>query len=347
MTLSPLTLQPVIHPLLLLALCAPVAFVAVRCLLHARSGRPRTSWSLRLAALLVCAVLALRPGVTGGETETQTTDTDIVILVDTTASIVAEDWGDGEPRLAGVRSDVERIVAAYPGARFALITFDAEPQLRLPLTTDTAALRSALEVLTPEVTRQSRGSSIGIAHDMLAQTLRSAAETSPERSRMAFYLGDGEQTAESEPESFAASAELLDAGAVLGYGTTEGGRMKEQVGGVGAPGGGGYILDGSDPAVSTIDEDALRAIADDLGVPYEHRIPDAAPTLPEAPTSTTTRAAGSAGDVIDLSWAVALLLAALLAADAALVATALPAVLRVARPARAGSPGAPSKGDAG
>ena len=50
--------------------------------------------------------------------------------------------------------DVDAIIAAYPGARFSLITFDAEPVLRLPLTTDTLALSSALQVLRPEVTAQ-------------------------------------------------------------------------------------------------------------------------------------------------------------------------------------------------
>ncbi|WP_345751828.1 VWA domain-containing protein [Microbacterium rhizophilus] len=323
-----MTFQPVLHPLLLLVLCAPVAFVAVRSLLRAKDGRTRASWILRLGALLACAVLALRPGVPGGQTETLATETDIVILVDSTASIVAEDWGDGAPRLAGVRDDVREVVTAYPGARFALITFDADAELRLPLTTDTAALGSALEVLTPEVTRQSRGSSIGIANDLLAQTLRDAAASASGRSRMVFYLGDGEQTAASAPESFRAAAGLVDGGAVLGYGTPEGGRMRVQTGDLGAAPG-EYILDGADPALSRIDEDALRTIADELGVPYVHRTADAPPTLPEAPTSTTTRAAGTTGDVTELGWILALAIVGLLAADAAILASRLPEILRV------------------
>ncbi|WP_233441160.1 VWA domain-containing protein [Microbacterium paludicola] len=330
--------QPVLHPLLLALLCAPVAFVAVRSLLRARGARERTSWALRIAALLACAVLALRPGIPGGETQTLTTDTDVVILVDSTASIVAEDWGDGAPRLDGVRSDVDAIVAAYPGARFALLTFDASAEMRLPLTTDTAALHSALEVLTPEVTQRSQGSSIGIANRLLAQTLQAAAESSPERSRMVFYLGDGEQTAASEPESFESSAALLDGGAVLGYGTPEGGRMKVQTGEVGGASD-EYILDGSEAALSKIDEAALQTIAADLGVEYQHRTADSQPELPEAPTSTTTRAAGTTGDVTELGWMLALLIVALLAADAALVATAIPGVLQLMRPRPSGQGG--------
>ena len=331
MNLFGLILQPVIHPLLLAVLVLPVGFFAVRSLLRSR-GRGRAQWILRLATLLAVALLALRPGIPGGETETLTTDTDIVLMVDSTASIVAEDWGDGKPRLDGVRADVQAIVEAYPGARFALITFDRAAELRLPLTTDTAALRSALEVLTPEVTQQSRGSSIGIANRLLSETLEAAAESSPDRSRMAFYLGDGEQTAETEPESFRASADLIDGGGVLGYGTAEGGRMRVQTGDV-AHQGSEFITDANgDPALSKIDEKALQQIADELGVEMQVRSADASPELPEAPTSTTTHAAGTTGDVTELGWILAILIVALLAIDAALVSTGIPAVMRLVRP---------------
>lgn len=321
-------LQPVIHPLLLAALVGAASLVAVRSLMRARGPRERTAWVLRLAAVAACALLALRPGIPGGDAETLATETDVVILVDSTASIAAEDWGDGAPRLDGVRADVAALVAAYPGARFALITFDAAAELRLPLTTDTAALRSALEVLTPEVTQRSRGSSIGIASGLLAQTLEDAAAAAPDRSRMVFYLGDGEQTAEAAPESFRDSAGLVDGGGVLGYGTGQGGRMRVQTGDVGG-GGDEYILDGTQPALSRIDEEALRTIADDLGVAYQHRAAGTPPELPEAPATTTARAAGTTGDATELSWVVALALSALLAADAALAASAIPVALRV------------------
>ncbi|MCD1269977.1 VWA domain-containing protein [Microbacterium sp. MEC084] len=332
-----LVLQPVLHPLLLILIAAAGLFVTVRCVVTAPDGRTRTAWIVRTVTVLACLVLALRPGIPGGQSQTLTTDTDVVILVDSTASIVAEDWADGAPRLDGVREDVAALVAEYPGARFALITFDASAELRLPLTTDTAALRSAMEVLRPEPTQNSRGSSIGIAADLLEETLRNAAASS-ERSRMVFYLGDGEQTAASQPESFRGGGELVDGGAVFGYGTAEGGRMKVQTGGLGE-GADEYIQDGDEPALSRIDEDALRTIAADLGVEYQHRTPGTEPSLPAAPTSTTTQPSGSTGDVTDLSWIVALMVVGLLAVDAALLAGAIPGILRIAgRRAEGGAP---------
>ena len=320
--------QPVLNPLLIALLCVPVAALAVWVLVRApqstvgtitdpraRAGH-RALWAMRLVLVLACAVLLLRPGIPGGATQTLATDTDVVLVVDTTASIVAEDWGDVEPRLDGIRDDVRALVEQYPGARFALITSDAAAQLRVPLTTDTTALMGSLEVLRPEVTSQSRGSSIGIAAPLLAETLASAAEASPDRSRMVFYFGDGEQTVDTPPESFDSSAKYTDAGGVFGYGTVEGGPMRITTGDVSDTGGSAYIQYQGSDALSVIDETNLKAIADQLGVDYQHRTADAAPTLPAAPTTTTDYAqSGEVGNVTELYWIAAIVIVAILGVE--------------------------------
>lgn len=314
--------QPVLNVFLLLLLFAPVAFVVIRALVRG----DRMLWSMRLLLLVACFVMLLRPGIPGGATQTLSTDTDIVIAVDTTASIAAEDWDGDAQRLDGVRADVQSIVDTYPGARFALVTFDASAELRLPLTTDTTALISSLEILQPEVTSQSRGSSIGIANKMIEETLKNAADAAPDRSRMLFYLGDGEQTVTSDPESFSDSAHYVDAGAVLGYGTAEGGPMKVTSGGFGT--GGEYIEYQGEQAMSVIDEANLQAIADELGIPLEVRSADNKIRLPEAPTTTTNYAeSGSVGNVIELYWIFALIMVVLLGVELAR-ATMLIAQLR-------------------
>lgn len=306
--------QPVLNVFLLALLCAPVAALAVIALTKAK-GRDKALWAMRLVMLLACFFMFLRPGIPGGATETLATDTDIVLVVDTTASIVAEDWNGDEPRLDGVRADVQTIVDEYPGARFALITFDASADLRMPLTTDATALVSSLEVLRPEVTSRSRGSSIGIANQLLADTLSNAAEASPDRSRMVFYFGDGEQTVTSPPEPFDGSERLTDAGAVLGYGTAEGGPMQLNTGSVDGSSS-GYIEYQGANALSVIDEANLEAIAADLGVDYQHRTADAELTLPEAPSTTTSYAeSGTVGNVTELYWIAALVVVALLGVE--------------------------------
>ncbi|MFE6735845.1 VWA domain-containing protein [Microbacterium sp. NPDC057650] len=307
-------LQPVLNPLLLVLLCAPVAAAIVWALVKSRG--PRWIWALRMLMLLAAFAMLLRPGIPGGSSQTLATDTDVVIAVDTTASIVAEDWDGGKPRLDGVRADVQKIIDEYPGARFALITFDATAQLRLPLTTDATALLSSLDVLRPEVTAQSRGSSIGVANELLAKTLQSAAKAAPDRARMVFYLGDGEQTSQNEPESFGTAQKYVDAGAVLGYGTKDGGAMKITTGR--GTTNSGYIEYQGEKAHSVIDEKSLEKIADQLGVTYEHRTADAKITLPEAPKTTTDYAeSGEVGDVTELYWIFALVIVLLLGVELA------------------------------
>ena len=326
--------QPVLNVFLLLLFCLPVAALAVLGLRKAQ-GRDKGLWVMRLVMLLACFVMLLRPAIPGGATQTLATDTDIVLVVDTTASIVAEDWNGDEPRLDGVRADVQAIVDEYPGARFSLITFDATADVRLPLTTDTTALVSSLEVLRPEVTSQSQGSSIGIANALLQDTLAAAAKSSPDRSRMVFYFGDGEQTVTSPPEPFKGSEKYTDAGAVFGYGTADGGPMRLTTGGFDQSGEGEYIEYQGENALSVIDEDNLKAIAEQLGIEYQHRTADAAPKLPKAPSTTTSYAeSGTVGNVTELYWIAALVVLALLGVELARAAM-LAARLRQLRPASA------------
>ena len=277
-----MTFQPVIPAVLVVLVVLAFVGLAVWCLV--RRPDARLAWSVRLALVVACGALLLRPGIPG-TSETLATEVDILLVVDTTASIVAEDWDVDRPRLEGVREDVQRIVNQYPGARFGLITFDADAVVRVPLTTDTTALVTSLSVLRPEVTANSRGSSIGAAASLLQRTLQSAASVNPERARMVFYFGDGEQTRDTPPGSMADAAQYISDGAVFGYGTERGGPMRPNLefgdDDAQAP----YLVDttvdGSPTAISRIDEDALRRIASELGVPYAHRAAGTDPPYPD------------------------------------------------------------------
>ncbi len=145
-------------------------------------------------------------------------------------SIAAEDWDGDRPRLEGVRSDVDAIASELAGARFSLIPFDSTAVLRTPLTDDAAAVVTAASVMNQEITYYSSGSSITEASDLLAERLQEAREADPERANVVYYLGDGEQTADEAPGSFAASARgcqpasLWTAGSAPGSPTSSWGR---------------------------------------------------------------------------------------------------------------------------
>ncbi|HEU4667963.1 MAG TPA: vWA domain-containing protein [Arthrobacter sp.] len=231
------------------------------------------AWLRQTALVLLLIGAALRPGLPGGTAQAATADLNVFFVVDTTTSMVAEDYGNAEPRMEGVRKDIAALAEALPGARFSIITFDTMAHVRMPLTTDTLALETITSVLEPQVTAYAKGSSITAAREVLAERLTAARQSHPGRPRLVYYLGDGEHTSAKEPEAMDLDDGLVAGGAVLGYGTPGGGRMKENTG-IESDGGGGdepYVQDGGTDAVSRIDEDRLRSIASQLAVPYVHR----------------------------------------------------------------------------
>jgi Ca-activated chloride channel family protein len=229
-----------------------------------------THWRLT-AAVVLFSLAALRPGLPGDEVETRAANLNVYFVIDTTSSMVAEDHGADQPRMQGVRADVTEIAEALPGARFCVVTFDQSVRVRLPLTGDTNALGAAVDTIVPEPPEYSRGTSVTEADERLGTLLHQAASRHPERGRVVFYLGDGEHTAQTPPAAFTVPRGLIHGGAVLGYGTAQGGRMQSRPGPYGAAG--RYIQDprtGED-ALSRLDEPMLRAIASQLGLSYVHR----------------------------------------------------------------------------
>jgi Ca-activated chloride channel family protein len=306
-------------PLLVGLFAVLAAFVIWQLVL--RENRPRRlAWSVRGGMVVLVLLIALRPGVPGDGGIEATTDVDVFFVVDTTTSIVAEDWNGSSPRLDGVRGDVADLVEAYPGATFALLTFDSSAVLRVPLTSDATAIANAAEVLAPEITTYSAGSSISQANDLLSSTLQRANDADPDRSRIVYYFGDGEQTSPAPIESFDESASLVSAGFVFGYGTEAGGPMRVQTGYYDDDKtDDGYVTDDSgSSALSVIDEQNLRTVADELGVEYVHRAaPGDVPIADVGSSLTRSSSDESARGTTELYWIPAAALVLLLAVEAA------------------------------
>ncbi|KQO82684.1 hypothetical protein ASF17_06470 [Frigoribacterium sp. Leaf263] len=335
--MTPVVFDPVLPVGVLIVAAAVLGGFAVwRLVAERRSPRLRAAWARRTAVVVLLLVIAARPGVPGGSSPASAADLNVFFVVDTTSSIAAEDWGDGAPRLDGVRADVASVTEQLAGARFSLISFDSSAVLRTPLTDDASALLTAARVMNREITYYSSGSSISEANDLLAERLSEARETDPGRANVVYYLGDGEQTADEDPGSFAAAADDVDGGAVLGYGTAEGGRMKVFDGYGDDYSTDEYIVDrtraGSPEAVSRIDEEALRTIADQLGVPYVHREADTPvdAAVADARDGRVVSTDARAESVTELYWLAAVPLVVLVLLDVLLVLRALGEI----RPAR-------------
>ncbi|PPG35105.1 hypothetical protein C5E10_05770 [Pseudoclavibacter sp. RFBG4] len=299
-----MTWNPILPAFVLVLLGMALLGFCVFALVRAADRRRRINWALRLAACALVVLAAFRPGIGSASAPNLESDVDVLFVVDTTASMVAEDW-DGAPRLDGAKADISALAAAHEGARFGVVTFDAAAVQRLPFTADTTALDSLVQTLRPEVTQYSRGSSISIAEPLVEDVLKAAAEAEPERARIVYYLGDGEQTADTEPDSFRGLAGYLAGGAVLGYGTEAGGPMKETAGTLDT-GESSYIVDAQgQQALSVIDPAALQTIADDLVVPLEIREPGTEVVAADIDSSRVTQTGGSAETAFEVYWMLA------------------------------------------
>ena len=335
-------LEPVLPVAVLVILTVALVGFSIWQLTVAKTRRLRLSWVLRVVMVALLLLVALRPVIPATSSgPTAAGGLEVYIIVDTTSSVSAEDWGNAEPRLNGVKADIAQLVDELAGAQFSLVTFDAAPVQRVPLTTDATAIESAASVLAPEISYYSRGSSIDAPLDFLRGILTDAAEENPGQQRIVYYLGDGEQTLPTPPGTFAPIAPFIDGGAVLGYGTDEGARMLVFD---------GYPDDDLDPlyiqdytaspptdAVSRIDEAALGTIASELGVDYIHRSASdsVAPASAGLDVGDLTVSEGDPGSPTELYWILAIPLGLLALAEAAGI---VGAVLEV-RPKRRGGRG--------
>ena len=324
--------------LLLVVLAPTLALAVVRAVRTGRSGvaddATRLAWLRRAAIVVVVAVIGACPATSSTQHDATGVDVEMFFVVDLTGSMAAEDWGpsaagtasgaaaptSAATRLDGVRHDIVSLVADVPGARYSVLAFDSQASRQLPLTSDARAVGAWAQTVRQEISAYSSGSLTDRPLDALGTALAGAAERNPSHVRLVFFRSDGEQTADGEARSYADLAPLVDGGAVLGYGTAAGGRMRSYDGALDLDPAAPYLQDdaGGD-AVSHLDEESLRAVADQLGIPYVHRTaPDATRAL-VADVDAHQIATDGRRDVTtytDLTWPFAALLGLLLAGEA-------------------------------
>lgn len=251
----------------------------------------RRAWWRRLAIVVVIVLAMAGPAIRGSEA-ISVSNVEIYMVVDRTGSMAAEDYQGKGPdgldqaastRLDGVRSDMRAVRDAFPDSRFSIIALDNAAATELPLTHDTNAVDSWIGSLKQEVTAHATGSSLEVALPLLGQSLVQSQQSNPKDVRLVYIFSDGEatddgrgvQAADSAGVSWQSLAGLVDGGAVLGYGTAEGGQMRSYDGSAttGEHTQSAYIADGEggQPGVSKIDENKLQTVAKDMGLPYYHR----------------------------------------------------------------------------
>lgn len=226
---------------------------------------------LRIAMLCMILLVAIRPKLANGKATMQTKKINAAVLfvVDNTVSMEAID-GRNKNRMADVKEDCQQILTSLNGAKFSLITFNNHARRLMPFSSDSEAMKNAMQSLTTVSQYRAQGSSMNVVKDELLQAVKSYKKENHIPIAV-FFLTDGEITNEDTLDSFAAIKPYIDYGAVMGYGTKKGAIMIQK-----------NAFDSTqldticdqtnnyNDAISKIDESNLKKMAEDMGVSYVH-----------------------------------------------------------------------------
>ncbi|MCG7578609.1 VWA domain-containing protein [Mycolicibacterium sp. OfavD-34-C] len=235
-----MTFDPVLPPVALAALA--VVILALRAVVlrsATRSGRWGVlRWAATTGALMLVVLAAARPGV-DAEPTADDAGANVFFVVDLSADSAIADVG-GSTRMSAIREDIDALMAAHEGARFGVITFTSRPAVAWPLSGDAWSLRPLVDTLSPAVGPNAAAdqANAAAAANVLRYQLIAARQRYPQAEELVYYFGSGAAQSTSPQSEFA--AEAVDGGAVFGY-------------------------DAGDGAAR------LRAISDQLGVPYVNR----------------------------------------------------------------------------
>ncbi|SPM33659.1 Secreted protein containing bacterial Ig-like domain and vWFA domain [Mycobacterium rhizamassiliense] len=291
-----MTFQPIAPVAVLIAIAILLVGIRMaalyRVLVRTGTGRYRRvvlRWSALTAAGLLLVLAAGRPGLphdTGQANakpaKTGAANANIFFVVDRSVDGRVEDYADGKSRLSGIRSDITALIDQYPRARFSIIEFASKAGVDWPLSDDVWSLKPFVKGLSAytEVPEDAMYQvNIAAANDVLRTQLDSATKQYKDSKNLVFYFGEGAGGSRTAQSGFDIAHGAIAGGAVLGYGTPAGGLIP-----MGFYNGNlVYMWDKQNnrAANSAINEDGLKAIAAELGVPYFHR--DNSPITPVVP----------------------------------------------------------------
>lgn len=235
----------------------------------------------QLAVIVLLMLLNLRIAVPDGNVSVvkQQMNTNVLFVVDDTLSMYAKDDGE-HTRMDAVKEDLGRIAEQLSGSRYGMMIFHNHASMPAPMAESLSYIKGALAAVGPLESYYATGTSLSVCKEELKKVLMQLKEKN-NGDVVVFLASDGEDTTESMQESFQELAPYIDFGAVLGYGTKEGGQIYI------TPRYGEYdeatqsflepeeqLLTCYDdnyeevPAVSYIDETNLKRIADEMGVEY-------------------------------------------------------------------------------
>ena len=215
--LDRMTFNPIIPVWLMVILC--IGLLAIK-------RRGVIPYIRQILMVILIFVINLRPMIMSNDVTVikQKLNCYCIICIDDTLSMMAEDYDGDNPRMDGVKADVEYITQQLTGAKFCLIDFNNDVNLIAPFTDDAAYIKSSINSIYPLPDYHATGTNINVSKKLLGQMIQNASMMG-DGHIIVFFITDGENTDNHKLDSFADIANNIEGGAVMGYGTEEGGQM--------------------------------------------------------------------------------------------------------------------------
>jgi Ca-activated chloride channel family protein len=222
---------------------------------------------LLIVAASLTVVAAARPQWGDRELSRDREGVDLVIALDISSSMAAQDVAPS--RLALAQTEIVRLVEAQRGNRVGLVFFAGTAILRSPLTTDTQAILQLIQRADRESGLTRAGSDLGAALD---QALRILAASESD-GKAILVISDGEDHVSSFAGRLPALREQNIAVFAAGTGTPDGGTIQEVDPRSGLP---RLKLDATGrPVITRLNESTLTSLAEGGGGRYLRLGPDA------------------------------------------------------------------------
>ena len=256
-----MTINPIIPIWLMIIICIALFFFKRKGAVH---------YIRQIVIIFLLFMINLRIMIPDPNAETVQRKVNVLFVVDNTISMQAEDYGhDKEQRMIAVRNDCAYIMEQLPGAQFAVVSFANTQQMMTPYTIDTNNIMQSLNTLNGQATLYAQGTGF----EGILTYLETLLNDDDDNLQIVFFISDGELTNEKTLMFHPELKKYIDGGAVLGYGTEQGGPMHafaffgddevEEL----------YYYDENfdrQTALSYIDEENLQTLADDMGISYVH-----------------------------------------------------------------------------
>ncbi len=282
--------NPIIPPWIMAIICVAAIFIIIynkkpksdkndnNEITNGKKTKVKHNWVdiiVEICIVILLFIINLRFMIPNGENISMSSNVKILFVIDKTVSMKALDYGLGKERFEGVINDCCYILDELPECKFSIITFGDTTQKLAPFTSDIDMVRSELKSIILEDAYYASGTSINIVKGELQKTLEKEREKQDEDSKVIlFFISDGEITIENEElESFADMSDYIFDGAVMGYGTKEGGKMVSSLTSD-EPLSDSYYISYYDEnnkkttAISKIDESNLKKLASDFKIDY-------------------------------------------------------------------------------